>query len=234
MYDFLGFLSSFFVILSLWGVALQFSLIRKRRGFFMKGKLEPDETPTSVLSLNRFFAGFFVFFSMFTYAVTLPEVNFYIALPRVGALILIILIFFEMYRDRRDFCSSLIFWGSIILCFFVITLSFLPHRSFLSLYGVSQAMVTLSSFLLLQGGVFQIIKIRRSGRTGALSLSMHQLFALKDLLSIAFGVVLGVEYGWPVVLTHGISLIVQCMTIYHFHWVKVSSVAFNRRAYSQS
>ncbi len=54
-------------------------------------------------------------------------------------------------------------------------------------------------------------------------------FYLKDISSMIFGAVMGFKDGWPVLVFHGVSMTVQCTTMWHFRWVRVSPVALERR-----
>ena len=128
------------------------------------------------------------------------------------------------------FRSSTIFFSlalALVAC--AIILPLIGIRGLVHNAGLSHGLILFSAVLLGQGAFHQLLQIRRSGRTGGLSLTMHQLFFLKDVTSLIFGVVMGFKNGWPVLLFHGVSLTVQCSTMWHFRWVKQSPVAAQRR-----
>jgi uncharacterized protein with PQ loop repeat len=223
-----GFISALFVALSLTGLTLQLRFVWKRKRAFKEGRLT-DEKPTSVISLNRFFTSFLAFYAMLMYGVCLTRFNHYLVWPRAIALGLLVVLLFEISYDRKDFSSTVLFFLSVFLGVCAVLLPLLGLRGLVFNAGVSQALVLFSAVLLGQGATHQILRIRRSGRTGGLSLTMHQLFFMKDVTSLIFGFVMGFKNGWPVLVFHGISLMVQCSTMWHFRWVKVSDVAAKRR-----
>lgn len=229
LYNFTGLFSSFFILLALSGIIAQLGLVLKRKKLFKNNDLPENETPTSILSLNRFSTSFIATFAMFLYGLTMQTMDMYIAAPRFAVVACLLLIVFEIWYDRRDKTAEIILFGSIVLVMAAIAFSFTPYRTALTDLGLSQTLVVVSTVLLLQGGYHQVYKIRKSGRTGALSLKMHQLFFVKDLSSIIFGLVLGFHNGWPVIVFHSSSLMLQFATMYHFYWVKHSPLASERR-----
>ncbi|CAA6803008.1 MAG: Unknown protein [uncultured Campylobacterales bacterium] len=160
---------------------------------------------------------------MFFYGITLEYFNHYLVWPRVFAISLILIIIYEIWNDRRDKMSLFVFCTVTLLFIGSILFGLSPFRTIFHISGISHILVVLSTLLLVQGTWHQVLKIRRSRTTGALSLQMHQLFALKDIFSLLFGLAIGLKYGWPIILMHFISLIVQLVTMYHFHWVKTVS-----------
>lgn len=228
-YHLIGLISSFFVLLSLGGIAAQLKLISKRKKQFLKGDLQ-DEQPTSILSLNRFTTSFLAFFAMFLYGLTLEQFNHYIVWPRAVALLLLLAILYEIQNDRRDMISRFIFICGFGVVIPSVILAATEYRITVYHSGFPHALVVITICLFFQGAVHQILKIRRSGRTGGLSLQMHQLFFAKDISSVAFGFVMQLDKGWPIIFAHGVSLFVQLMTMWHFRWVRVNPIAQERRA----
>jgi hypothetical protein len=224
-YHLTGLLSSFFVALSLTGIALQLRQVWQRKQAYRLGK-SGGERPTAVLSLNRFFTSFFAFYTMFLYGLTLERPNLYIVSPRILALSLGILILREIQHDRR---STFFFEASLVLVFASAIIAVSPFRVTVNISGLAHVMVLAGMGLFAQGAVHQILAIRRVGRTGALSLPMHQLFLLKDAASLAFGVAMGFRSGWPVMAFHLVGLVVQVTTMWHFRWVRLSPAAQARR-----
>lgn len=228
MYDLTGFLSAAFVVLSLSGIALQLRTVLRRKLAFESGELL-GERPTSVLSLNRFLTSYIAVFALAFYGLTDPNFNYYLVAPRVIAAILQLLILREMWLDRRNWSSSVTYWFALLLFVGSGALVFFDFRTvFYSSYVAHAAIVT-AMILLGQGGAHQIYRIRVSGRTGALSESMHVLFLLKDVFSLAFACAMGVDRGWPVFAIHLLSLAVQVATLWQFRWVRSSPIAAQRR-----
>ena len=227
-YHLSGFLSALFVTVSLTGLAVQVGFVWRRKRDFRQGRLI-DERPTAILSLNRFSTSFIAFYAMLLYGVCLGRFNHYLVWPRVIALGLLLIILYEIRCDRKDRLSTVIFGLAVSLVIFAMALPVLGMRSAVHNAGGSLVLVLFSALLLAQGAMHQIVRIRRSGRTGGLSLRMHQLFFVKDSASIVFGVVMGFTDGWPILLFHGVSMAVQVSTMWHFRWVKSSPVASDRR-----
>ncbi len=230
LYDIVGFISAAAVVLSLAGIVAQLTLIWDRKKLFAQGKLSDGETPTAILSLNRFSGSFIAFFAMFVYAMTLQTMNIYIAAPRAIALVLLLLILFEMQADRKTKRARGAFYGCLFFILISIAFMLTPYRSLLTASGVSQGVIIGACLIFIQGVVHQIYAIRQSGRTGALSLRMYQLFFFKDASAVFFAFLMGFEHGWPVFVMHIISLSAQIVTLYHFLWVRRSPKAASRRA----
>lgn len=227
-YDIIGFLSAATVILSLGGIWSQVRLIYTRKRSYAAGDLM-GETPTEILSLNRFSSSYIAFFSMFLYALTMQDMNGYIALPRAVALFLTLLVLFEIMIDRRNKRARFTFWFCLLFVSAGMGFAMTPYRTILSEAGIAQAIVIASCLIFAQGVMHQIHVIRKTGRIGALSLRMYQMFFLKDFFAIIFSFLLGFEAGWPVFVMHVTSMVGQIVTIYHFFWVKNSAAAATRR-----
>jgi hypothetical protein len=228
-YHLSGFISALFVSISLTGLAVQVGFVWRRKRDARQGRLI-DECPTAVLSLNRFSTSFIAFYAMLLYGACLSRFNHYLVWPRVIALCLLLIILYEIRFDRKDKLSTSVFSVAVILVIFAVSISFFGIRGAVHNAGGSLFLVLFSSLLLAQGATHQILRIRHSGRTGGLSLRMHQLFFLKDGASMVFGAIMGFKDGWPILAFHGVSMAVQVSTMWHFHWVKVSPVASKRRA----
>ncbi len=216
------------MLLSLAGILAQIRFIFQRKKLYSINGLQ-DEKPTSVLSLNRFATSFLGFYSMFFYGLTLNLFNHYIVWPRIIALALLLIILYEIKRDRNDITSISIFYAGLICVSGAIALAVTPYRIVFSEIYLSHIFSFVVTCIFAQGAAHQIYKIRKSGRTGGLSLRMHQLYATKDFSAVLFGVAMSVEKGWPVIFQHSVSFCVQFITMYHFRWVKVSESAIKRK-----
>ena len=94
---------------------------------------------------------------------------------------------------------------------------------------ISQALIVTIAVILAQGYSHQIVLIRRSGQTGAVSLRLHQFFFLKDASTIAFALAMGLSGGWPVLLLSSVSAITKLATMWHFRWARLSPAAQQKR-----
>lgn len=228
LYDFMGWMSAGTVVLSLGGIAAQLRLIWQRKALYTAGDLD-GQTPTEILSLNRFSSSFIAFFAMFLYGMTMGTINGYVAFPRAIAVTLLLVILYEMQADRRDRRSRTVFYMCLGFVIASIAFCLTPYRSALSEAGISQAIVVATCFIFAQGATHQIMMIRKTGKTGALSVWMFSMFFLKDVFAVIFGFLMGLDHGWPVLLMHAVSLTAQSTTLYHFWWVKRSDKALKRR-----
>ena len=223
-YHFTGFVSALFVVLALGGLFAQAKFIHQRTAQFRRGALA--EQPTAVLSLNRFFVAYFAFYSIFSYGLFLQPLNYYLVAPRVLAAFILLYILYAIMRDRKTLAAQIVFYLSVSMfvgALFVRWLGFLQYS-----VNFAQILIVIASAGMLQGAAHQIIRIRSECKTGGLSLVMHQMFFAKDFFSCLFGVALGFQLGWPLLLLNGISLVVQVVTIYHFRWCRIQ--AANLRA----
>lgn len=227
-YHLAGLASAFFVTLALSGLVMQARFIRRRKRLHAAGQMT-GERPTSTISLNRFTATYLGFYSLFAYGLFLEELNHYLVWPRVAAVAVTLAILHAIMTDRR---------GALPVGVFAVGAGLFAVSPLLRWFGggmlaysalASQALVVAATALFLQGAIHQVVKIRRAGRTGGLSLPMHQLFFVKDFFSIWFGFTMGAA-GWPLLLFNGVSLVMQCVLIWHFRWSRRSRAAGRRRA----
>ncbi|MDD9857940.1 MAG: hypothetical protein OXU96_07840 [Gammaproteobacteria bacterium] len=227
-YHLAGLASAFFVTLALSGLVMQVRFIRKRKRLYAAGQMA-GERPTSTISLNRFTATYLGFYALFAYGLFLEELNHYLVWPRVAALAVALLILHAIMTDRR---------GALPVGVFAVGAGLFVMSPLLRWFGggllaysafASQVLVVAAAALFLQGAVHQVVKIRRAGRTGGLSLPMHQLFFVKDCASIWFGFTMGAA-GWPLLLFNGVSLVMQCVLMWHFRWTERAPAAAQRRA----
>ncbi len=227
-YHLTGLASAFFTTLALTGLSLQVKFIRARKQRFTRGELG-DERPTSTISLNRFSATFLGYYSLFAYGLCLERLNHYLVWPRVLAVLITLVILHAIMVDRKGALPSGLFAGGVVLFALAPLIRLLGAGALAYSVWVVQALVIAATVFFLQGAIHQVVKIRRAGRTGGLSLSMHQLFFLKDFFSIGFGLAMGAA-GWPLLLFNGVSLVMQCVLMWQFYWVKRSPLAEQRSA----
>ncbi|GGC66324.1 hypothetical protein GCM10011362_13430 [Marinobacter halophilus] len=69
----------------------------------------------------------------------------------------------------------------------------------------AESLAVFATLIILQGGIEQIRKIWQAKCTGALSLPMTLIFFAKDVSNVFFGIVLGLELGWPLILMGAVS-----------------------------
>ncbi|MCB0339340.1 MAG: hypothetical protein KDD53_07035, partial [Bdellovibrionales bacterium] len=138
-------------------------------------------------------------------------------------------IFVELARDRQN--RSAISVLAIAIISFLFAISLLTFNLDLAhhLRPVFQTMIVSVGFLIAQSLVHQILLIRRSGETGAVSIRLHQLTLMKDIFTLIFAIVMGVSSGWPVIFCAGFAIIFKALLLWQFRWTRVSPLAAERR-----
>jgi hypothetical protein len=227
-YHLTGIVSSLVFLLCLAGLFAQLRLIWTRKRLSLGGKLA-DGRATDVLSLNQFASSFLAFYSFFVYGFVIERFNHYLVWPRLLASLLTLAILFEIMTDRHDKSSVWVF----VTCFAaalvaVAALVIHPAASVSGRY-FSLALVVVSTLMVSQGYAHQIHVIRRTGRTGGVSLRMHQLTFLKDLSTLLLGAAMGLKTGWPLLLMNGTCALIKLSVLWQFRWARVSPVAHQRR-----
>ena len=222
-YHITGIISAFLYGLSVLGLWIQLQKIRER-------KHNPLIThPTAIISLNFMAMAFFAFFFLFTYGFALDHFNHYLVWPRLSAMVVSLLILYEMMQDRKELRSTFTFWlcstsafaGLLALIFF--------RDAAQILIPFSQTGIVAITITLAQANIHQILLIARSGSTGGIALRSHQLTMVKDLGTVAFGLALGTSAGWPLILLCGSNALMKLAIMYLFRWVRISPKAHARR-----
>jgi uncharacterized protein with PQ loop repeat len=214
-----GIIAAILAVFALSGLVVQIRLIWQRKRLTDAGELL-NERPTAVLSVNRFMTSFLAWYCFMIYGATMQRFNHYLVWPRAAAVVLTLTVMFELMIDRRQKRVT----GAFILCAALAAAGFAlviirPPITPMSRHA-SQAFVCFVTVIFAQGGIAQLRSIRRSGRTGGLSLAMHQLFFVKDLGTAIFALSMGLADGWPVLLLSGSAMAVQGATIWHFRWIQ--------------
>ena len=206
------------------GMWLQLDLVIKRKKLFNHGQLK-KEWPTDILSLNQISSMFFACYAFYLYGISLVPINHYLAWPRFMALMILMLLLFQVLLDRKTLLSKIIFICSVILFLSGGLLFLIKADVAYSTKGFSQMLIIISTLVLAQGYLHQILAIRKTGRTGAVSIRFHQCVFLTAVSTVAFGFVIGYSDGWPLILLGSVSATLKVITIWHFRWVRVSAVA---------
>ncbi|PKI17510.1 hypothetical protein [Colwellia sp. 12G3] len=217
-YDFFGVINTLFIFVSLYGVYLQLNKLWLR-------KINGEKKVTDILSVNQFTMSFLAYFSFFVYGYSLDIFNHYIVWPRLIASILVVMILFEMWQDRKS-KASLASLVLVIFCFSLgvtgLTLNetFSDHSK-----QVSTILIVMITLLLAQGYSHQIKLIVSSGKTGAVDIRMSQFILLMDISTIAFAITMGMDQGWPLILLATVSGITKLIIMYLFRWTGNSPIA---------
>ena len=218
--------------LSLLGIAGQLMQIRERRRE-MLALLEADRSvehrPTDVLSLNQFFASFLAFYSFLVYGLCLDPFNHFLVWTRLPAVLLAVLILREIHIDRRDRPSAAVWWTSLLMIAVSLGLLVSDVRVSSEARWVASGLALFAAAVFSQGLLHQVIRIRQTGRTGAISLRMHQLTTLKDASTVAFAVTLPNGNGWPLLVVGLVGIVTKLALMWQFRWARRSPVAAARR-----
>ena len=225
----LGIIAAATFMLTVLGLYFQLVLIHKRRLLFQAGALQNDR-PTSILSLNQLNSIFLACYAFFLYALFVNPINHYLAWPRLMAMLMLLLLYYQIFIDRRNLRSAVTFYASIGLL--VLSGVMFWYKEHLQQFGKSaaQGLGIIATVVLAQGYFHQILLIRRSGRTGAVSIRFHQCVLLTALSTVAFGFAIGTHDGWPLILLASVSATLKTITLWHFKWVRVSKTAEIRRS----
>jgi uncharacterized protein with PQ loop repeat len=212
LYHVAGSLNALCVLLGLWGIAHQIGKIWQRRE---AGAAHPAE----VLSLNSFAVTFCASWSFFVYGYSIEPFNHVLVWPRLASFLLMLVILYEIRRDRRTRTSTAVFIvASIVAALGLAGLAFSPVLA-QDARRLSQSLIVVITVLLVQGNVHQIILIWRSRRTGAVSLRMNQFLLTMDASGILFGFAMGVQSGWPLILLSAASAIPKLVILWLFRRV---------------
>ncbi|MDE2427898.1 MAG: hypothetical protein KGM99_04175 [Burkholderiales bacterium] len=224
-----GTLNSIFIVISLWGIWAQVKKVWDR-------KKNPEESgsTTQLLSLNQFSVSFLAYWSFFVYGYSMKPFNHFIVWPRLFAAVLVLVLLFEMARDRKTTTTKTVA-GVASLMMLLGVCGLLFGRQFVDEGRiVSQVLIVTITGLLAQGYAHQIKLILDSGSTGAVSIKMSQFILAMDVTTIFFALVMGLHNGWPLLLLASVSAATKLMMMYLFYWVRVSPVAGKRRIEKQA
>ncbi|GGK75466.1 hypothetical protein [Amphritea balenae] len=217
LYNAVGMLSSVFFIGCLFGLIDQIRRIRKRK---LSVDSQHEGFATQSISANAFFSSFIAFYAFFLYSFMLDEVEYYILVTRFFAASMTLVILYEIYTDRQAFSQKLPFITGII-CMTLAGLAYLYREDVLVL-GRSTSIILAcgATLVMLQGGIQQIRRIIKERSTGVLSLPMNAIFMAKDLSNVAFGMVLGISDGWPLIMLGSISALLKLSIILQFFYYR--------------
>lgn len=229
-YHVTGMIAAAAFLLTLLGEIFQLRKVRDRRREQAAGRLAGEEA-TAVLSLNQVASLFLACFAFFLYAISLHPVNHYLAWPRLGAALLAIALLHQLSADRRTWSTRAAFGLGVAALLGGPALLWLrPGAPAGTL--TAQVLIVAATVVLAQGNLHQILLIRHSGRTGAVSLRFHQCVLLSGLTTVVFGLAMGWAQGWPLVLMASVSALLKGITLWHFRWVRLSPLALARRGSS--
>jgi len=224
-YHIAGIISSLIFFLTIGGIFSQLEKLKERS----KAKLQHNQLPSAVLSTNQAASSFLAFFSFYIYGLSLARFNYYLVGTRFPAILLTLALLFEIARDRKDRISRAVFIACTLL-FLLVSVFVIASPTLRDLVRVgSSSMILVVTAIIAQGYLHQVLLIRRSGATGAVSKRYHQLLLAKDLATMGFSLSMGLQDGWPVMLLASVSALTKIITLWHFRWARLSPLATTRR-----
>jgi hypothetical protein len=210
-YYFWGLVSSAFFLSSIPAIAHQLKVIRKRRALKTSGEL--NDPVTQSISLNQIASSYWAVYSFFLFGLACESPDLFLVLPRAVVGILLYLVIFELFRDRRSLRAKFVFTLCSISIITAVFLALSELRATIGTQTVSTGIVCLSTLLLAQGNIAQYLALKRSGKRGAVSFPMHLVLYAKDFTGMMFGLQLG-SSAWAIVLMHVSNLIMRAPVIY--------------------
>ena len=225
LYALAGSLNSLFIVVSLFGLWSQLKKIWQRKHDASVGAGKS----TDILSINQFTVSFLAYCAFFVYGYSITPFNHYIVWPRLIASLIALAILYEIDSDRRSLASRhALLACALLLCAGLAGLAYGPTFTD-EKRAVSQSLIVAVTVLLAQGYAHQIRLIWRSGRTGAVSLTMSQFILAMDASTIFFACVMGLETGWPLLLLACVSATTKLAIMWLFRWEKTSPAARMKR-----
>ncbi|RUO46174.1 hypothetical protein CWE21_12385 [Pseudidiomarina aquimaris] len=224
LYTFTGLLNSILIVVSLIGVYAQLKTIWDR-----KQQNTSTGEATLLLSLNQFSVSFLAYLSFFVYGYSISPFNHYIVWPRLTAALLVGMILFEIWRDRKTKTSFVTFTVALTLIGLA-TIGLCLGKTIADQGRyISTTLIIVISVMIAQGYYHQIKLIYNSGSTGAVNIRMSQFILLMDVSTIAFALTMGFADGWPLLVLATTSAITKLVIMYLFRWVRTSPLAQQRR-----
>ncbi len=229
LYHLMGSLMATSFMVTVVGLGWQLGQVLRRRALARANALPVGERATSILSLNQMVSLFTAVFAFFLYGISLEPMNHYLAWPRLLAALVVVVIFWQMAVDRRNAaCFTACALAVALLVGAPLLLWMEPSQRLVGA-SVAQGLVLASTVILGQGYWHQIRLIRRTGRTGAVSLRFHQCVLVTALCTVGFGAAMGAREGWPLMLLASVSASLKLVTLWHFRWARLSALARSRR-----
>ncbi len=200
LYHILGALSSALFLLTWYGLYKQLAAI--------DAKKQTNQVSTQNLSINQFASSFFAFYANFIFGIAIDPFNHYLVWTRFGALLLLVVILFRVFQERRGVLSSVVFM-STLLAFIggIISMSFRPFPDIAKL--ATDALMLIVTVVLVQGTLHQYWLLHKSKSLGNLSFTLIQSILIKDISTLMFALTMPFAIAWPLLVLNGSSVIAR-------------------------
>ena len=200
LYHILATVSAVAFLLTWYGLAKQIINIKKLR--------ESNQSSTQSLSTNQFASSFFAFYANFIFGIAIEPFSHYLVWTRFGALLLILVILFQLWQDRRSIPTGLVLGlCATAMVIGLCSIGFRPYPNIAKL-GANSLMLIVTA-LLVQGTLHQLLVVRRSKAIGALSPALFKSILIKDITTLAFALTMPIAVAWPLIVLNGASVITR-------------------------
>jgi uncharacterized protein with PQ loop repeat len=206
-YHILGVISSALFLLTWFGLAKQILVIEQRR-HDVANTLSSEQSFTRNLSINQFTTSYLAFYANFFFGIVLVTFNHYLVWTRLGALLLLLVILFRIWQDRKTLFSVSIFGVCSFLLLMAGVAATLRPLPKIAEYGTTGLML-LVTVLLVQGTVHQIWIVYKNKSAGDVSPALFKSILVKDVSTLAFGLTMPLAQAWPLLVLNGASVIVR-------------------------
>ncbi|MDY7007333.1 MAG: hypothetical protein SWX82_26240 [Cyanobacteriota bacterium] len=199
-FHFLGILNGILFLFTWYGLFHQFKILRERRQIGIQGF-------TKNLSSQQFLTSFTAFFCIFLLGLNSAEFNHYLVWTRLGALLLVIAILFEIHLDRRTNASYISLAATaiaLIIGFLLMLLRPLPDAINIS----GDILTIIIAFILGYGNIHQI-RLLKNNKNIPLSRRLLSSILVKDFSTLAFGLTMPISVAWPLLLLNSSSFILR-------------------------
>ncbi len=199
-FHFFGILNGVLFLFTWYGLFHQFKILRDRRKIGIQGF-------TNSLSSPQFITSFAAFFAIFFLGFTRGEFNHYLVWTRLGALVLLVAILFEIHLDRRSTASYISLLSTAFALGLGLVLILLRPLPFA--FGISSDILSIiMTFVLAYGSIHQI-RLVNNHKNIPLSRRLLSTILLKDLSTLAFGLTMPIYVAWPLFLLNGSSFFLR-------------------------
>lgn len=203
-FHFFGALISATFLFTWYGLFHQFQLLRDRRKLGSQGF-------TDSLSSQQFITSFAAFFAIFFLGLTRADFNHYLVWTRLGALLLLVAILLEIHLDRRSNASYLSVASTAIALAVGLVLILLRPLPFA--IGISADILTIIMTFILASGIIHQIRLldntKKNNKNILLSKRLLSSLLIKDFFTVAFGLTMPINAGWPLLLLNGSSFMLR-------------------------
>jgi hypothetical protein len=198
-YHILGAISACLFLVGLVGIQCQIQKLAERRAAADKGAFGP-ESISAVISLEYFTCSYAAYYLMLVYGACLERFNHYIVWPRSVALTMVLVILLRIAQSRSNSLSRVVF-AICALMFAALPPVILMGRPVLhAQQSLFQWLLVGITLLMSRGNLSQLRSLICNRKVGAVSVQMHKFYFLKDISFAAFGFIIGLEEGWPIIL----------------------------------